>query len=267
MGEGQASRTNHASRGSVGAGRARPPRSRAMDAHQPVAPVPVETIRPDEDWRSARPSGVGELVPGRLVRGVPDENLVEPREFLAVVEPRCHRGEFLAAQPFRRAGQGCLLQQPRRRVGRVPDQDARIGSRLRIDPDDGLAVEILRRVGHQPVLAHHGDDVLRGEQEAAQVRAFHLGVTPFGRNRGADGGQGRGEPVMALLHVLDAAAPGAEEEFGLAAGGVPVQQFLELGPPVDDDEAGVCHDADPTSGRTAVAAALQRPEPRRPQAP
>lgn len=56
MGEGQASRTNHASWGSSGAGRARPPRSRAMEAQQPVAPVPVEMISPDEDSvRSGRP--------------------------------------------------------------------------------------------------------------------------------------------------------------------------------------------------------------------
>ena len=92
----------------------------------------------------------------------------------------------------------------------MPDQDTRIRSRLRIDPNDGLAVEILRRVGNQSVLTHHGDDVLRCEQEAAQVRALHLGVTPLGGNRGADGCQGRGQPVMALLHVLDVAAAARE---------------------------------------------------------
>ena len=134
------------------------------------------------------------------------------------------------------------MEQLCRSVGRVPDQDTRIRPRFRIDPDDGLAVEILRRVGHEPVLTHHSDDVLRGEQEAAQVGALHLGVTPLGRNSGADGRQCRGEQVMALLHILERAAAGPEEEFGLAAGGVPVQEFLEFGAPVDDDETGVCHD-------------------------
>lgn len=27
-----------------------------MEAHQPVAPAPVETISPEEEWRSLRPS-------------------------------------------------------------------------------------------------------------------------------------------------------------------------------------------------------------------
>ena len=125
MGEGQASRTNHASRGSVGAGRARPPRSRAIDAHQPVAPVPVETIRPGRGLALRLAAGRGELVPGGLVRGVSDENFVERRQFLAVVEPCGHRGELLAAQPLRRPARAASCSSFAAALGRVPDQDAR----------------------------------------------------------------------------------------------------------------------------------------------
>ncbi len=40
-----------------GEGSARPPRSNAIEAHHPVAPVPVETMRPDDDCRSVCPLG------------------------------------------------------------------------------------------------------------------------------------------------------------------------------------------------------------------
>lgn len=53
-GEGQASRTNHARECEVGAGRSPMCRPRFREAPQPVAPVPVETTTPEEDWRSAR---------------------------------------------------------------------------------------------------------------------------------------------------------------------------------------------------------------------
>jgi hypothetical protein len=191
IGEGQASRTNHASRGSFGAGRVRPPRARTMDADQPVAPVPVETISPEEGLAFGLPVRSRESVPGRLVGGVPDE-------------------------------------------------DARVDVRFGVDSDDGLAVEVFGGVGHESVLADDGDDVLGGEEEAAEVVAFDVGASPFGRDRGADGCQGPGEPVVVALDVLDGAASGAEEEFGLAAGGVPVQEFLQFGAPVDDDQAGPC---------------------------
>jgi hypothetical protein len=56
-GDGQASLTNQDSDGASGAGSALPqPRSAAIDAVQPVAPVPVPTSTPDDDWRSSRPS-------------------------------------------------------------------------------------------------------------------------------------------------------------------------------------------------------------------
>ena len=58
-GLGHASRTKNASAGSAGAGSASGERrSRRMLDAQPVAPVPVVTIRPEEDWRSRRPSAV-----------------------------------------------------------------------------------------------------------------------------------------------------------------------------------------------------------------
>jgi hypothetical protein len=56
-GDGQASLTNHDSDGASGAGSAAlQPRSAAIDAVQPVAPVPVPTSTPDDDCRSSRPS-------------------------------------------------------------------------------------------------------------------------------------------------------------------------------------------------------------------
>jgi hypothetical protein len=52
---GHGSRTKKPRASSSGRGRRRPEwRSRWMLAAQPVAPVPVATIRPEEDWRSAR---------------------------------------------------------------------------------------------------------------------------------------------------------------------------------------------------------------------
>jgi hypothetical protein len=49
-GEGQASRTNQQSEGATAGGsNGSAPRSWAIDAHQPVAPVPVPAMTPDED--------------------------------------------------------------------------------------------------------------------------------------------------------------------------------------------------------------------------
>ena len=58
-----------------------------MLAAQPVAPVPVATIRPDEDWRSLR-ARRAQRVARRLVGDVADEDLVEREQPLAVVEAR-----------------------------------------------------------------------------------------------------------------------------------------------------------------------------------
>ena len=56
VGYGQGSRTNHANPGSAGLGSRIPGAcTRASDAHQPVAPVPVPTIKPDDDCRSVAP--------------------------------------------------------------------------------------------------------------------------------------------------------------------------------------------------------------------
>jgi len=50
LAEGQASRTNHASDRSAGAGRGRSgATARWMEAHQPLAPVPVPAMTPDDD--------------------------------------------------------------------------------------------------------------------------------------------------------------------------------------------------------------------------
>ena len=58
-GEGQASRTNQTRSGSVGAGRVSvEPVACQIERHQPVAPVPVPTMTPLEDWRSLRLSAV-----------------------------------------------------------------------------------------------------------------------------------------------------------------------------------------------------------------
>ncbi|HEY2670295.1 MAG TPA: hypothetical protein VGJ07_07945 [Rugosimonospora sp.] len=58
-GDGQASRTYQHRPGSSGPGMRTPAvRSRLIEAHQPVAPVPVPTMTPEDDWRSRCPSGV-----------------------------------------------------------------------------------------------------------------------------------------------------------------------------------------------------------------
>jgi hypothetical protein len=58
-GEGQASRTNQQSAGSVTAGRVSGLlRSCQTERYQPVKPVPVPVRIPDDDCRSSKPSGV-----------------------------------------------------------------------------------------------------------------------------------------------------------------------------------------------------------------
>src|SRR6202034_3482265 len=57
-GEGQASRTNQARRGSAEPGRVSVlRRSSQAERHQPVAPVPVDTISPEDAWASGPRSG------------------------------------------------------------------------------------------------------------------------------------------------------------------------------------------------------------------
>ncbi len=58
VGDGQASRTNHASLSSSGDGRTRELlRSSQAERHHPVAPVPVDTMSPEDACGSDRPSG------------------------------------------------------------------------------------------------------------------------------------------------------------------------------------------------------------------
>jgi hypothetical protein len=58
-GDGHASRTNQHSAGSCGSGSGgESDRWREIEAHQPVAPVPVPMTTPEDEWRSRRPSDV-----------------------------------------------------------------------------------------------------------------------------------------------------------------------------------------------------------------
>ena len=209
----------------AGAGRRR---SWLMERAQPVAPVPVATMTPEEDWRSSRPPRTMPVA-RRLVAPVAGEELVERQEPLAVVEARLHHGARLegSARPaaMARRSAGDLLRPVRRQHAVVP-------LRLRVDAEHRLAGEVLGGVGDQPVLADRHHEVARLEDEAGQVGPVEPLAPPLGRDGPRDGRQRRLQPGVAPLQLGSRrlAAP-LEVEGGLGRGcrGGPSSAVYSLG--------------------------------------
>ena len=116
---GNGSRTKNASAAPGRGQRAAAPALRgAIERAQPVAPVPVATMTPDDDWRSLLRRPSADAIARRLVGAVADEDLVEREQPLAVVEcaPRPSCAPRLRARP--RAAVGAAgRRRPRRGAG------------------------------------------------------------------------------------------------------------------------------------------------------
>jgi hypothetical protein len=110
-------------------------------------------------------TGMGDLVAGRLVGGVSDENLVEGEHLLAVVEG-CpdHRALLVMC-----GTPSDVSHQVPRRLWRVRDEGAGVTVGLWVEADDRLLGKVFRDVGDEPVLAERDDDVVGLEQEPVEV--------------------------------------------------------------------------------------------------
>ena len=100
--------------------------------------------------------------------GLPDVHLVESAQRLAGVRRGLDHRQLDPGAADR------LQDRDAGGRGRVGHQDAGVADRLGVEADDGLAVDVLRHVGDQPVLADHEHDVLRREREPAEVRPLDL---------------------------------------------------------------------------------------------
>jgi hypothetical protein len=149
-------------------------------------------------------TGRFQLVPGRLVRGVADADLVERPQHLAVVGDRLGHGERRDLAMARCAERG-QLHQLTGGPDRMRHEDAGVASRLGVDADDGLGVEVLGHVGDQPVLADDHDDVLGAEDEAGRVGPLDLGPPPRRRDRRRDHLQRLAQSRRPVRHLVDAA--------------------------------------------------------------
>jgi hypothetical protein len=113
-------------------------------------------------------------------------------------------------------------------VGHCPggawDQDTFVKIRGRIDSKDELTGKVLGGVGHETVLAHGDDCIIRFEKEPRKVLAPDPADTPVDRDRGENKGQGGLETFVAQGHLGDVLPPGLEKKFCLPEGGVARQE-------------------------------------------
>ena len=136
----------------------------------------AEPGRYDQSARRLRLTLLADLdhIAGRGVRLRADEEVVHRQQGLAVRELRLGHRHRLDVAPVAQH----VRQQQRQVAGLEGQQDAVPAEGVRIDADDGLAVEVLEGVGHQPVLAQGDDDVVAGEDEVGQEAALdHLEAT------------------------------------------------------------------------------------------
>jgi hypothetical protein len=96
----------------------------------------------------------------------------------------------------------------------------------RVDAHDGLVVEVLRDVGHEPVRADGDHHVAGSEPERGQVGAVGPAQPPTRGNRGDDGVESATPGVVAGAEVgeLFGVAVAQEEPHG-TRGAVPVEQL------------------------------------------
>jgi len=94
----------------------------------------------------------------------------------------------------------------------------------RVDPHDGLVVEVLRDVGHEPVRADGDHDVAGREPERGQVGAVGPAQPPargHGGDRSVEGSPSGVVPGAEVGELVRVAV--AQEEPHGAGGAVPVQ--------------------------------------------
>ena len=163
--------------------------------------------------------------------GLPDHHFVECDERLAVVGAHLHH---CALADGCRAGVGGLGE-GRPGCWRVGHEDAGVPARERVDPDDGLRVEVLRRVGDEPVLPDDEDHVAGLEHEAGQIAPLDRCPPPVGRDTRRDVGERRADALVAFLDAREALPALIEEEGDLAARPVAGEQFGQLARAVHDN--------------------------------
>ena len=116
-------------------------------------------------------------------------------------------------------------------------EDALIAAPVRIAADHDLTGEVLRGVGHEPVLADRDHDVVGFEEEAVQVGAIDSGSPPVDRDGGRDRLDGRSEEAVHFGHFLERSSARGQEEAGLFPRPVSGQQRGVLGLAGHDDHA------------------------------
>ncbi len=167
---------------------------------------------------------------------VPDEDLVEREQLLAVVEPRarpsCARWTRGAAGGDVGAGG---RRSPAGGAGRARRRCA--GSGLR--PITGWPVEVLGDVGDEPVLPEHDDDVLGLEQEAIEVRrAAPSARAPVGGDRRrAPVARAATQRAVAPLDLLERPAALRGGRSAPARACRAREQLAVLGRALDEDRA------------------------------
>ena len=243
VGDGHASRTNQASPAASGAvrqsRRSRAARGRAR-RHQPVAPVPV---RPSPRTTTAARPGCRRRPPAPAVEhgsgpiwcpGWPRYISLSASQVLPVVRDRPDHG------PRHRPAADCRRRRPRAAPATAAAGAARGrrgAARLRVDPDHRLAVEVLRRRSRPARPARRPRTTSSGSNaNRCEVGALDAARPPPARDRRRT--PARRASTSASCRACDlsqVATPGAQEELGLPARTVPVEQLLELGAPVHHD--------------------------------
>ena len=97
----------------------------------------------------------------------------------------------------------------------MTNQDARVPSRVGVDADHALAVQILGHVGDETVLTDGDHDVFRAEDEAVQVGSAEAGSAPVHRDGGGDRLHGGGLRGVTPIQLVERLAPLFEEEGDL----------------------------------------------------
>ena len=209
-------------------------RSREIESAQPLAPVPVATMRPEDDWSSwcrRRRSG---SAPTGATRWPTNTSLRASRRW-----PSSRLGLDHGAVLGDGGVPGAGVDELAGSGGPVGDEHARVAFRLGVDADDGLAVEVLGGVGDEAVLAEHDDDVGGLEDEHGRS------ARPTWTNRQRTGTAARMVWNAAPKRRWRSSTSSSDcprvrrKNLRLLAGAVPGDQGLVVGRPGHQDDAGL----------------------------
>jgi hypothetical protein len=128
-------------------------------------------------------------------------------------------------------------QQLRYGARRMGSDHAGVHGRVRVDADDGLTVQVLRDVCHEPGRSNGHHDVARAKQEAVQVGALDPRTAPVIGNAGEDVLERAGLRLVAAGRLVNRAAARLQEEPRLLARPVAREQRRVLGGSTDDHDA------------------------------